>query len=72
MRRTSEGRFVEAERKFSTSDMEFDGRTFRGMAIELHTSIAVSRRMVKLMAFLTLSATYLNKDLNIIGRQRGS
>lgn len=29
--RTSEGKFAEAERKSSTSDMEFEGRTFSGM-----------------------------------------
>lgn len=31
-RRTSEGRFVEAERKSRTSEMELEGRTFKGMA----------------------------------------
>ncbi len=32
---TSEGRVVEADRKASTSDMEFGGRTLSGMAIEV-------------------------------------
>lgn len=32
---TSEGRVVEAERKASTSEMEFEGRTFSGMAIKV-------------------------------------
>lgn len=34
-RRTSEGRLVEAERKSRTSEMEFEGRTLRGMAVRL-------------------------------------
>lgn len=34
--RTSEGKFAEAERKSRTSDMEFEGRTFSGMAVRLH------------------------------------
>lgn len=33
--RTSEGRVVEAERKSRTSEMEFDCRTFKGMAMRL-------------------------------------
>jgi hypothetical protein len=31
--RTSAGRLVEAERKSRTSEMEFEGRTFNGMAV---------------------------------------
>lgn len=34
-RRTSDGRLVEAERKSRTSDMELEGRTFRGIAVRL-------------------------------------
>ncbi len=33
---TSGGRFVEAERKSRTSEMEFDARTLRGIAVRLH------------------------------------
>jgi hypothetical protein len=35
-RLTSEGRLVEAERKSRTSEMEFEGRTLRGIAVRLH------------------------------------
>jgi hypothetical protein len=42
-RRTSDGRLVEAERKSSTSEIEFEGRTFRGMAVlRLHCQLVVS------------------------------
>ena len=34
--RTSDGRLVEVERKSRTSEMEFDGRTLRGMAERWH------------------------------------
>jgi hypothetical protein len=39
---TSAGRFVDAERKSRTSEMEFEGRTFSGMPIELPLSADVS------------------------------
>lgn len=47
---TSEGRVVEADRKARTSEMEFDGRTFRGMAVKVALLIVVSKPMVRFMA----------------------
>lgn len=42
-RRTSDGRLVEAERKSRTSEMEFEGRTFKGMAVlRLRCQLVVS------------------------------
>jgi hypothetical protein len=37
--RTSEGRFVDADRKSRTSTMEFDGRTFRGIAVAMRSQL---------------------------------
>lgn len=42
--RRSEGRFAEAERKSRTSEMEFEGRTFSGIAFRLRLSVDVSQR----------------------------
>ena len=39
--RTLEGRLVEAERKSRTSEMEFEGRTFNGMAVRLAVPLSV-------------------------------
>lgn len=71
-RRTSDGRFAEAERKSRTSEMEFAGRTFRGMAVKIALSVVVSYVMVRFMAWLTLSTTDLDEDLDVVGWQRRS
>jgi hypothetical protein len=70
--RTLDGKLAEADRKSRTSEMELEGRTFRGIAIYMIASSgAVSQCMGKVMGDgLTFSTADFDEDLDVVGRQR--
>lgn len=68
--RTSEGRVVDADKKSRTSEMVFEGLTFKGMAAVTEMSATPGVSLDRRGFLLTFTAADGDKNLEVVGRKR--